>query len=62
LTIKSQDLREKVREKKTGNTIVFVVDSSGSMGANQSMDAAKGAILSLLLDAYQKRDRVGENA
>jgi len=32
------------------------------MGANQSMDAAKGAILSLLLDAYQKRDRVGENA
>ncbi len=42
-----------------GNTILFVVDASGSMGANQRMIATKGAILSLLIDAYQKRDKVG---
>jgi len=47
-----------VREKKYGTTIVFVVDSSGSMGAERRMSATKGAILSLLLDAYQKRDRI----
>jgi magnesium chelatase subunit D len=58
LAIAPQDVREKVREKKIGTTIVFVVDSSGSMGANQRMAATKGAILSLLLDAYQKRDRI----
>jgi magnesium chelatase subunit D len=39
--------------------ILFVVDASGSMGARQRMVAVKGAVLSLLLDAYQKRDRVG---
>ncbi|MEW6556075.1 MAG: putative cobaltochelatase [Elusimicrobiota bacterium] len=57
--IKQQDIRQKVREKKIGNTIVFIVDSSGSMGANQRMIETKGAILSLLIDAYQKRDKVG---
>lgn len=53
------DIREKVREKRIGNLLLFVVDASGSMGAQQRMVAAKGAVLSLLLDAYQKRDRVG---
>ncbi|OPY35508.1 MAG: putative ATP-dependent protease [Methanoregula sp. PtaU1.Bin051] len=57
--IESTDLREKVRERRTGNTVLFVVDASGSMGAQQRMTAVKGAILSLLIDAYQKRDRVG---
>ncbi len=57
--IETSDLREKVRERKMGNTVLFVVDASGSMGAQQRMTAVKGAILSLLLDAYQKRDRVG---
>jgi magnesium chelatase subunit D len=52
-------LREKVREKKMGNLIMFVVDASGSMAAEERMTATKGAILSLLLDAYQRRDRVG---
>ena len=59
IRIEASDLREKVREKKMGNTTLFVVDASGSMGAQQRMTAVKGAILSLLIDAYQKRDRVG---
>lgn len=54
-----QDLRGKVREKRIGNFLLFVVDASGSMGARGRMAASKGAIMSLLLDAYQKRDRVG---
>ena len=57
--IESHDVREKVRETKTGSLILFVVDASGSMGAQRRMVAVKGAILSLLLDAYQRRDRVG---
>jgi magnesium chelatase subunit D len=57
--IELSDIREKVRERKMGNTVLFVVDASGSMGAQQRMTAVKGAILSLLIDAYQKRDRVG---
>ncbi len=56
--IERQDIRRKIREKKTGNLIIFVVDASGSMGARARMIATKGAIMSLLLDAYQKRDRV----
>jgi len=59
IMIEPSEVREKVRERKTGNTILFVVDASGSMGAQQRMTAVKGAILSLLIDAYQKRDRVG---
>jgi magnesium chelatase subunit D len=57
--IESWDIREKVRETQTGSLILFVVDASGSMGAQRRMVAVKGAILSLLLDAYQRRDRVG---
>jgi len=56
--IKPQDLRLKVREKRVGNFLLFLVDASGSMGAQARMSATKGAVLSLLLDAYQKRDRV----
>jgi magnesium chelatase subunit D len=59
INIETRDLREKVRERKIGNTLLFVVDASGSMGAQARMTAAKGAVLSLLVDAYQKRDRVG---
>ncbi len=59
MAVESQDIREKVREKRIGNFLLFVVDASGSMGAQQRMVAAKSAVLSLLLDAYQKRDRVG---
>lgn len=59
LAVKAEDLREKVREKRTGATLLFVVDASGSMGAKRRMGAVKGAILSLLNDAYQKRDSIG---
>jgi len=59
VSIRKEDIREKVRQKKVRNTIVFVVDSSGSMGAKQRMVAVKGAIISLLEDAYQKRDHIG---
>ncbi|HEX2173014.1 MAG TPA: putative cobaltochelatase [Dehalococcoidia bacterium] len=52
------DLREKVRQRRVGNLIVFVVDASGSMAAQRRMAAVKTAVLSLLLDAYQKRDQV----
>jgi magnesium chelatase subunit D len=58
LVIRKQDWREKVREKRVGTFILFVIDLSGSMGARKRMIASKGAIMSLLLDAYQKRDRV----
>jgi magnesium chelatase subunit D len=53
------DLREAVREGKEGNLVLFAVDASGSMAARQRMRAVKGAVLSLLLDAYQRRDKVG---
>ena len=58
LKVETWDLRQKVRESQVGNLMVFLVDSSGSMGAQQRMVAAKGAVISLLMDAYQRRDRV----
>ncbi|MCB2289414.1 magnesium chelatase subunit D family protein [Clostridium sp. CS001] len=59
ICIKPEDFREKVRERRTGATILFIVDASGSMGARKRMGIVKGAVLSLLNDAYQKRDKVG---
>ncbi|MDM8519562.1 VWA domain-containing protein [Anaerolineales bacterium HSG6] len=57
--VRGTDLRVKLRQQKTGNLLLFLVDASGSMGARKRMIAVKEAVLSLLLDAYQKRDRVG---
>ncbi|MDY0340641.1 MAG: magnesium chelatase subunit D family protein [Coriobacteriia bacterium] len=59
VAIEPQDLRSKVRKRRVGASIVFCVDASGSMGATNRMEAAKSAVLGLLVDAYQRRDRVG---
>lgn len=59
ISIEPQDLRTKVRKRRVGASIVFCVDASGSMGASNRMEAAKAAVLELLVDAYQRRDRVG---
>jgi len=58
LHLERQDLRQKVRRRRTGTLIVFVVDASASMDAEQRMQATKGAVLSLLRDAYVRRDKV----
>jgi magnesium chelatase subunit D len=57
-TLTRADLHEHVRSGREGNLVVFCVDASGSMGARRRMASVKGAILGLLLDAYQRRDRV----
>ena len=59
IKVKSEDIREKERVGKTSAVVLFVVDASGSMGAMQRMESAKGAVLSLLMDSYQKRDKIG---
>ena len=58
LLLRPDDLREAVREGREGNLVLFVVDASGSMGARQRMTAVKDAVLALLTDAYQRRDKV----
>ena len=57
--IQPSDFQRKVRVKRTANLVLFVVDASWSMAVAERMVATKGAILSLLTDAYQRRDRVG---
>jgi magnesium chelatase subunit D len=59
LVLERADLREHRREGRESNLVLFVVDASGSMAARRRMEAVKGAVLSLLLDAYQRRDKVG---
>ncbi len=57
--IEKSDLQRKVRVKRMANLVLFLVDASWSMAVAERMNATKGAILSLLMDAYQRRDRVG---
>jgi magnesium chelatase subunit D len=57
--LKTSDLQRKVRVRRAANLILFVVDASWSMAVSERMQATKGAIMSLLTDAYQRRDRVG---
>ncbi len=57
--IERRDLQRKIRVKKVSNLVLFLVDASWSMAVAERMNATKGAILSLLMDAYQRRDRVG---
>ncbi|MDZ4168998.1 MAG: VWA domain-containing protein [Coriobacteriia bacterium] len=58
VSVGSDDIRTKVRTRKVGASIVFCVDASGSMGASKRIEVAKAAVLELLVDAYQRRDRV----
>ncbi|MFF5054931.1 VWA domain-containing protein [Micromonospora sp. NPDC000663] len=58
LRLRGDDVREAVREGREGNLVLFVVDASGSMGARQRMATVKDAVLALLTDAYQRRDKV----
>ena len=59
LSLRPEDLRGAVREGREGNLVLFVVDASGSMAARTRMQTVSGAILALLRDAYQRRDKVG---
>ncbi|GAB3824988.1 hypothetical protein GCM10027610_004130 [Dactylosporangium cerinum] len=58
-SVHAQDLREAVKVGREANLVLFVVDASGSMAARQRMTVVKTAVLSLLRDAYQRRDKVG---
>jgi magnesium chelatase subunit D len=57
--LRRSDLQRKVRVRRAANLILFAVDASWSMAVSERMQATKGAIMSLLTDAYQRRDRVG---
>ncbi len=59
LHLRPKDYHKKIRVRRSANLIMFVVDASWSMAVSERMEATKGAILSLLTDAYQRRDRVG---
>ena len=58
-SVHARDLREAVKVGREANLVLFVVDASGSMAARQRMTIVKTAVLSLLRDAYQRRDKVG---
>lgn len=62
LILEPEDLRRKVRERKSGASVMFLVDASGSMGARKRMVAVKGAVFSLLQESYKNRDKVGLTA
>jgi magnesium chelatase subunit D len=59
LALHPDDYRRKVRVRRAANLVLFVVDASWSMAVAERMQATKGAVMSLLTDAYQRRDRVG---
>lgn len=59
VVIEPRDIREKMRERRCGYTILFLVDASGSLGVRKRMAAVKGAVLSMLRDSYVRRDHIG---
>jgi magnesium chelatase subunit D len=59
ILLRGEDLRHAIREGRESNLVLFAVDASGSMAARKRMSAVTGAVISLLLDAYQRRDKVG---
>ncbi|MDD9370895.1 MAG: VWA domain-containing protein, partial [Acidimicrobiales bacterium] len=44
--------------RPVGRTVVVAVDASGTVGTHRRVEAATGAVLGLLSDAYLRRDRV----
>ncbi|MCV7197069.1 magnesium chelatase subunit D family protein [Mycobacterium angelicum] len=58
LRLRPDDIRRAIREGREGNLVIFLVDASGSMAARDRMAAVSGATMSLLRDAYQRRDKV----
>ena len=58
-TIQVEDLRVAIKEGREANLVLFCVDASGSMAARKRMTQVKTAVLSLLMDAYRRRDKVG---
>ncbi|MGQ9536066.1 MAG: VWA domain-containing protein [Actinomycetota bacterium] len=58
-SIRGEDLRATIRKRKVGNLILFILDASASMGCRERIESTKKVVQRLLVDAYQKRDRVG---
>jgi magnesium chelatase subunit D len=58
LEVTAEDLHQKVKAGRQGSLMLFVVDASGSMAALQRMEMVKATVLSLLRDAYERRDEV----
>jgi magnesium chelatase subunit D len=57
--VEKQDMRKAIRKRKGGNLILFILDASASMGCDERIECTREAACELLVDAYQKRDRVG---
>ncbi len=57
--IRPEDVRVKVRRNRRSAIILFVVDTSASMGAEKRIEIAKTTALEVLSDAYRNRDKVG---
>jgi magnesium chelatase subunit D len=57
--VQKEDLRTAIRKRKVGNLILFILDASASMGCRERIESTKKVVNHLLVDAYQKRDRVG---
>jgi magnesium chelatase subunit D len=57
-TVTPGDLRSSLRRGRESNLIVLLLDTSGSMAARRRSAAVATAALSLLDDAYRRRDRV----
>jgi magnesium chelatase subunit D len=55
--IRREDFRIRRFIEKTGTTVLFVVDASGSSALNR-LSEAKGAVELLLAESYARRDRV----
>ncbi len=58
-SVRKEDLRASIRRRKVGNLVLFILDASASMGCHERIEVTKKVVHQLLVDAYQKRDRVG---